>query len=374
MKRVAMAVVVAGLWGVLAGCGQNVEPLAEGSSGWLALPDSPLSPREAALGLWTGHEVLLIGGSDAPPCPPSASCVRDSTPLADGAAFDPATNRWRELADSPVPLMGEQGVVIGSAVYLLTNVAGTELLVYRVDHDEWTRVPVPFGDGYQLLAAGDRLVAYLGSEENRHGKDYLFDSRTATWAALPADPLSAAYDRAMAWTGRELVLFDHELVSNPGAEKPTITRAAALDLTAGSWRRLPDSAILATAPWLTAGDKLINPMLGGADGGQIGNWGRTYPYGGSVTPATGVWSSLPNPPAGDTPAAGARTGTTAVYFGDSGVVLDTTIGAWQAVPTVPGGRVTGRTIVAAGVRMVVFGGARWDASPAVVGDAWIWTP
>ena len=178
----------------------------------------------------------------------------------------------------------------------------------------------------------------------------------------------------MAWTGGELVLFDHELIANPGAEQPSITRAAALDLTAGSWRRLPDSAILATTPWLTAGDKLINPTLGGADGGRIGNWGHTYPYGGSLAPATGAWSSLPSPPAGDPPAAGARTATTATYFGDSGVVLDTTTGAWQPAPTVPGGPVTGRTIVAAGVRMMVFGGARWDATPAVVGDAWIWAP
>ncbi|MBG0566421.1 hypothetical protein [Actinoplanes aureus] len=374
MRRGATAVLVAGLWGVLAGCGPNVEPVAQSPSGWSALPASPLSPREAALGLWTGREVLFLGGSDAPPCPPSADCPGDSTPLADGAAFDPATNRWREIADSPVPLMYGQGVVLGSAAYILPDAAGEELLVYRVDHDEWTRVPVPIDGDYRLLAAGDRLVAYLGSEENRQGKDYLFDPRTATWAALPADPLSAAYERTMAWTGSELVLFDHELVANPGAEKPSITRAAALDLTAGSWRRLPDSAILATAPWLTAGDQLINPMLGGADGGQIGNWGRTYPYGGSVAPATGVWSALPNPPAGDPPAAGARTATTAIYLGDRGVVLDTTTGAWQTVPAVPGGQVTGRTVVAAGTRMVVFGGARSDGTPAVIGDAWIWTP
>ncbi|WP_328472748.1 hypothetical protein OHA21_10725 [Actinoplanes sp. NBC_00393] len=371
MRRGAVAFVLAGL---LAACGQTVVPAATTPSGWLALPDSPLGPRDAALGLWTGSEVLLIGGSNGRPCPPAASCVKGPPPLTDGAAFDPATNRWRKIADSPVPLAFGQGVVIGSAAYILPDAGAEQLLVYQVDHDEWTRVPLPSSGGYQLLAAGDRLVAYQNSDETRRGKDYLFDPRTATWSELPPDPLSAAYLRTMAWTGSELVLFDHETVPNPGSEKPSLTRAAALNLTTGSWRRLPDSTILGTGPWLTAGDQLINPTLGGEDGGKVNNWGRIYPYGGSVAPSTGVWSPLPNPPAGTSTAAGARTGTTAVYLGNHGFVLDMTTGAWQPVPAIPGDDVTGRTVVAAGVRMMVFGGARWDPTPAVVADAWIWTP
>jgi len=70
-------------------------------------------------------------------------------------------------------------------------------------------------------------------------------------------------------------LYDHELIPGPGAAKPTLTRAAALNLTTRSWRRLPDSPILGTAPWIRAGDRLVNPTLGGTDGGQVGNWGRT---------------------------------------------------------------------------------------------------
>jgi hypothetical protein len=55
-----------------------------------------------------------------------------------------------------------------------------------------------------------------------------------SWSELPADPLSPSFDRSMAWSGRQLILFDHELVPNPGAEKPALTRVAALDLEAGS--------------------------------------------------------------------------------------------------------------------------------------------
>ena len=127
---------VAGLLSALGGSGPHPEPVAQRSAGWSALPASPLSPREAALGLWTGREVLLIGGSDAPPCPASASCVEDRTPLVDGAAFDPATNRWRTIADSPVPLVGGRGVVVGPAAYVLPVAAEGHLLQYRVDDDE----------------------------------------------------------------------------------------------------------------------------------------------------------------------------------------------------------------------------------------------
>lgn len=379
MRRTGMAVVLIGLCGLLAGCAEHAEPVVTEAgepmvaNEWTALPKSPLSPREAVLGLWTGREVLLIGGSDASPCPPNASCVGDPTPLADGAAYDPATTRWRKIADSPVPLTGGESAVVGGTAYVLPP-DGKELLAYRIDGDAWARLPVPFGGGYYLLAAGDRLVAYLGSEENGGGKDYVFEPRTATWSELPADPLNPAFDRAMAWTGSELVLFDHELVPNPGSEKPALTRAATLDLAAGSWRRLPDSEILGTGPWLAAGDELVNPMLGGADGGEVNGWGRTYPYGGGLAPATGAWSDLPTPPARDIASAGARTGGTAVYFGSEGVVLDTATGTWQPIPAIPGGDVTHRTVVAAGVRMLVFGGASFDGTPTVVDDAWIWAP
>lgn len=382
-SRLFRVVLVAlGFCGVLGAAACGPEPVVETwpqspRTDWWQVPPTPLSPRTAALGLWTGREVLLIGGSDAPACPPSASCAADPTPLTDGAAFDPGAGSWRRIADSPVPLLDAQGVVAGKSAYFL----GTrqELFAYEVGRDAWTRTPVPFDPaaGYGLVAAGERLVAFLGSDESRPGKDYLFDPRSAAWTPLPADPLGAGFDRAMAWTGSELVLFDRELVPNPGAEKPAVARAAVLDLAKRSWRRLPDSAMLSTGPWIMAGDQLVNPTLGGADGGEVGNWGRVYPNGGSVAPGSGVWSGLPNPPAGDTPSAGARTATDAVYFGVKGAVLDTTTGSWQMVSAAPDGNVTGRTIVAAGVRMLVFGGARWDAaeeSATLLNDTWIWSP
>ncbi|WP_249999053.1 hypothetical protein [Actinoplanes sp. M2I2] len=345
-----------------------------GRAGWREVPGGPLGPREQTLALWTGREVLLVGGSDAPPCPPNADCPDDPTPLADGAALEPVTGRWRTIAASPVPLKGGQGVVLGSKAYVLPHRAERELLVHDVERDSWSRLRAPFDPqaGYQLVAAGERLVAYRGSDEDGAAPDFLLDPATARWSALPDDPLGAAFDRAMAWTGRELLLFDHELIPNPGVDGPPLVRAATLDVDKGSWRRLPELPMLSTGPWIVAGDSLVNPALGGADGGRVGNWGRTYPYGGRVEIATGAWSPLPDPPAGEALGSGARAGGTALYPSLAEWVLDTGSGTWQRVPPPPGDDLSGYAVVAAGADLVIFGGA--SPSGTLVGVTRVWTP
>ena len=293
---------------LLAACGSGESATPDGpsdSSPWRAVPASPLSPRAGALGLWTGSEVLLIGGSDAAPCPPSASCLPpDVPPLADGAAFDPQTGTWRRIADSPVPFEWAQAVVIRKTAYLWIPGspgrpnADSAFLTYHVRQDRWQELPLPansdrFGG---IVQAGDGIVAYAGTDEQGEQPDLVFDPAMGAWSELQPDPLSPSFDRSMAWSGEELLLFDHELVPNPGSEKPSVTRAAALDLESGSWRRLPDSEILASGPWVTDDARLINPMLGSADGGDTNNWGRNYPYGGILDPQAVAGQRYPTHP------------------------------------------------------------------------------
>jgi N-acetylneuraminic acid mutarotase len=59
------------------------------------------------------------------------------------------------------------------------------------------------------------------------------------------------------------------------------------------------------------------------------------------------------------------------------MVLDTATGEWQLVPAFPGGDVTGTTVVAAGIRMLVFGDARWGnpkGTGTLLNTTRIWTP
>ncbi|RKR92527.1 hypothetical protein BDK92_6968 [Micromonospora pisi] len=354
---------------------------AGGTAGWHGITGAPLSPRTGALGLWTGREVLLVGGSDEPVCPPNADCGLDPTPLGDGAALDPKTGQWRRIVDSPYPFAIASGVVIGGTAYVLPGGWGSQdhpgLLTYDIGTDRWGRLAVPFApERYGIAAAGDRLVAYLGTDEAGTGDDFVLDARTSTWQPLPDDPLGASFDRAVAWTGTELVLFGRELSADANGRKPAGARAAALDPAGGDWRRLPDSRILSTGPWLLVDGRLVNPTLGGADGGRVDNWGTTFTYGGVLDPGTGRWSALPDTSGAGQLSAGARGASTAVYVDVTGSVLETTTGRWIRVPKVPGGEVSGRTLVAAGADMLLFGGGRRDGaghSGALIDQVWIWS-
>jgi hypothetical protein len=225
------------------------------------------------------------------------------------------------------------------------------------------------------VAAGERLVAYRGSDEGGEKPDLVFDPTRSAWETLPDDPMTPAFDRHMEWAGDRLALFDHELVPNPGSERPSLTRVALLDVASGRWDRLPDSEILTSGPWLLDGGRLVNPSLGGADGGEINNWGRRYPDGGILELTNRRWSALPDTPAGEAFGAGVVGLRTARFTGHRGWVLEVPSGHWRAVPRLDeADDVAGRASVAAGRDLFVYGGVDWGrAGPGrLLGDAWLW--
>lgn len=66
------------------------------------MPEAPLAARGGARAVWTGAELLVLGGSstdgEVPPCPPTADCIGPpSTTHLDGAAFNPVARSWRYL-------------------------------------------------------------------------------------------------------------------------------------------------------------------------------------------------------------------------------------------------------------------------------------
>ena len=108
--------------------------------------------------------------------------------------------------------------------------APSAFLAYRIDDDRWDELALPPEDphAYQLVTAGERIVAHSWGDEPREIPDFVLDPGSETWSELPDDPLSPGFDRVMRWSGGELLLFDHELVDNPRGELPL--RGAALDL------------------------------------------------------------------------------------------------------------------------------------------------
>ncbi len=345
-------------------------------------PDGPLSPRESAVGAWTGREVLVFGGSDAPPCHPSAGCRPTKIrPLRDGAAYDPRTRSWRSIADAPVGIeWARNGVAVGRTVYVLVPGNSTRpgapraFLGYSPKRDRWRRLRPPRlarrSDDYELVAAGRRLVAY------GPGPARIYRRRTDTWSKLPADPLTPADARQMVWSGHRLISLACTS-KDPAAGGPCLVRAAALDLETGAWERLPDSGQHFLGVWYRAGDRLVNPTFGTSDGGETNGWHRAYPNGGILDLRTRTWSELPDPPSTrDWVAGGVLTATGIQHDYTHGWLLDTSSDTWIRIPRLLRGRdAQSRTVVAAGRRLFAFGGTEWKGSDYRLLDAaWTWTP
>lgn len=160
--------------------------------GWRAIAPPPIPGRVDAIAVWTGDEVLVWGG---------AHPGEDAAGRTDGAAYDPATGRWRVLPASPIP--GGPGPAVWS---------GSELLV-------WGGLRSP-ESSVQPTAEG---VAY--------------DPATDAWRALPPSPLSARWDPSFAWTGRELVVSGGSAGGGPSDD------AAAYEPADDVWRRLPAAPV-----------------------------------------------------------------------------------------------------------------------------------
>jgi hypothetical protein len=352
---------------------------------WKAVAASPLSPRSGALAVWTGSEVLVLGGSDAPPCPPNADCSAPVRQLRDGAAYNPLSNIWRPIPSAPVPIGFAQAAVADDTVFVWSNSTSGRggdplLLAYRPTKDEWERLPTPRLERHtqlSIVSAGRRLVAYVQDDERDEHRDLVFDLGSSSSRELPPDPLGPSLGRTMAWSGDELILVAYAPVANPNSEQPWHPRAAAYDFTTHNWRRLPDPDQLARGPWFPTGDgRLVNPTLGGSDGGEVNNWGRSLRHGGILDPAEATWSELPNAPSGDEFAAGVRTRAGTYFIGASGWLLDLERRRWQRVPELPQpGLLTGHAVVGAGDDLFLFGGARWRGTRGELTNAsWLSSP
>jgi hypothetical protein len=346
-------------------------PACEGGFGgdeatpWQRLPDSPLSPREMATLYWTGDEALLVGGSVAPPCPPNADCDGAKTPpLADGAALDPQTRTWRTIATAPVPFDWATTARIGEAVYFW--IPGNEtrpgappaFLSYDLGRDRWTELPLPLGEKLEgeIVAAGNRIVAYSMTDEYGEHPDWSYDTATGAWTELPDDPLPLSYDRFMTWDEGKLVVRAHEVVPNPSGDQPTLR--AAFDPDANRWRELPAETESPRSRYTVGGGSLAAEETGDA-----------------------LWEKLEHPPAGQTDygqgvfASGLVTESETYYFDYAGWLFDATTNTWIDLPRLGPEEVESRDFTSDGRNLLGFNGIRWDGFDGTfVNEAWMWSP
>jgi N-acetylneuraminic acid mutarotase len=104
---------------------------------WRMLPPAPIDPR-VPLSAWTGREFILWGTG-----------VRVDQRPRDGAAYDPSTDTWRSIADGPIELTdatatwtGREMIVFGAALRG-GNFPETETAIaaaYDPAADSWRRL------------------------------------------------------------------------------------------------------------------------------------------------------------------------------------------------------------------------------------------
>jgi N-acetylneuraminic acid mutarotase len=132
--------------------GAAYDPAADA---WRVLAPAPISPRERAVAVWTGREMVVTGGTYV--------SSRDAV-----AAYDPAADRWRVVVDPPI-----EGRHWHTAV--------------------WT---------------GEEVIVW-GGYDGRHplGDGAAYDPAADTWRRLSRSPLDDRCRHTAVWTEDAMVVF-----------------------------------------------------------------------------------------------------------------------------------------------------------------------
>jgi len=351
-------------------------PDPEVAGGWVEAAPAPLSPRYGSLMVWTGDEVLVMGGHSDAPCPPGADCVLPDDNLDDAAAFDPKENRWREIANPPFPVdRGSHAVTVDGVVVIGGR---RSWWIYDAATDDWTPVDTPDQVRGGPRAELDGRVYTV--DQNRNIS--ILEVSTRSWSTLPQDDLEPALVPEGLFATDAGIVISGVNYEEAAPDEPTLTQADIWD--GDAWARLPRTGMIGWLYYWT-GERILGIERGGADGGQTNNWGRYYPAAGALDPATGEWEPLPG--LDDYDSTPERSWDVDAADGplvaSGGRVYDDRTRTWS-VPGVPDSEVdTELSAVWADGRLVVFGGFDNDArglggdqdhAEGLSNEAWIWTP
>ena len=235
------------------------------SNSWQQLPNGPLSGRDTPLSVWTGSEVVVLGGISG-----------SGDDYTDAAAFDPKAWTWRSLSlpQPPAghPLRWRAAVFADNQLLAWSDWAmspragpggyteGADLFSFSPDQHTWRLVPsspAALPDVEDAIVADSQVIlrGLPTAMCNRCiGRPFvteataLYNPVTMAWFRLPPDPLGGDY-YGSAWTGAALFSFNPMAmigISGPsGTEVITVPpgAASAYDPSTDQWERLPTAPV-----------------------------------------------------------------------------------------------------------------------------------
>ena len=194
------------IWGGTTGAQQTEQDIADGAAynpvtaKWRMLASSPLSPRANPATVWTGSELVIWGGG------------ANGTPLNDGAAYDPIKDAWRAIASSPIPGGIRPATVwTGTEMIVLGGLnGGSNAAAYNPATNEWraiTGAPGGIAPPYPQAVWTGQLAAFVVTIDAAAGSEDIatYDPSTDRWTVLPASGVQQA---RLFWTGNQLLAID----------------------------------------------------------------------------------------------------------------------------------------------------------------------
>jgi hypothetical protein len=180
---------------------------------WRRLDPGPLGLRTAPSTVWTGSEMIIWGGGGEP-----ASVAQTPYPtFDDGAAYEPATDRWSSLPPAPIPGRALHiGVWTGSEMIIWGGGGdGTDFhpkndgAAYEPTSREWRTItpsPLPTGPTYAGAWTGQEMVVVGTGDGDVHAASY--DPESDSWDLLDTTGLRLEADLPtldVLWTGSRIV-------------------------------------------------------------------------------------------------------------------------------------------------------------------------
>lgn len=253
-------------------------PPSELPGEWRVMAPAPIAGRTSPASVWTGREFIIWAGQIAPD--PASEAVAPTKP--DGAAYDLATDTWRQIADSPLGHRGgPQAVWSGTEMLVWGGWAGStpqrDGAAYDPSTDTWRRLPdAPFA-ATQLVWAVDRVIAIGDS-----GEAASFDPVTDDWTDMPRYPVRDGWMRSLVWTGSDVLVF----IATNGVDTPT--EGFRLRLGDAGWR-----PIAASPQWALYAGRMVwtdTEAVGvaGPNRSESGQSGAA-----AFDPATDRWREIP---------------------------------------------------------------------------------